>query len=66
MYIDEVIVKTANSVIKMRNMKHFTFRFNKFGQGLTDQKTYNNIKVDYVYWNNPNELNSRLKLLIAS
>ena len=60
---------SKNGELRYKNRKfekHLTFLFNKYGQGLTDYMTYNNNKIDYVYWNDPNELCSRLKLLIAS
>ena len=46
--------------------KHLTFHFDKYGQGLTDYMTHNNKKIEYVYYNDPNEIVSRLKLLVAS
>ena len=52
------------------------FIYDKYGNGLTypnkiknnllDYMVYNDNTVDYVYWNDPNELVSRLRLLIAS
>ena len=35
-------------------------------RNITDFKRYNNNEIDYVYWNDINELINRLKLLIAS
>ena len=38
----------------------------KIGKNLSDYMIYNNNKIDYVYWNDINELCDRLRLLIAS
>lgn len=38
----------------------------KTGRGLPNYLTLNDKKIDYVYWNNANELVERLRLLIAS
>ncbi|XP_070518834.1 uncharacterized protein [Cardiocondyla obscurior] len=38
----------------------------KIGQGIPYAVTLNNNKIDYVYWDDPNELVNRLRLLEAS
>lgn len=38
----------------------------KFGKGIPSAMTLNNNKIDYVHWNDPNELVDRLRLLEAS
>ena len=40
------------------------FRSNSSGRGL--KLTYNTAPIEYMYWDDPNELVDRLKLLIAS
>lgn len=38
----------------------------KTGRGISPQIKYSNNKLDFVYWDNPNELVNRLRLLISS
>lgn len=42
------------------------FSNKKFGKGIPPAMTLNNNKIDYVHWNDPNELVDRLRLLEAS
>ena len=53
--------KFKNIIAKLINYSPY-----KMGSGLPLYMLYNNNKIDYMYWDNPNELVDRLRLLIAS
>lgn len=44
----------------------FNYNSNAVRKNLSDYMLYNDNKIDYVHWNDPNELVDRLRLLIAS